>query len=282
MEVEITTSRKILDITQYRCYRKFINDWFINKKVNRSFSYRQFSSQLGLSSPNYMQLVIKGERNLSLELASKLTGLMKLTSTESDFFLGLIEYSHCSDATEKLVLEKRLLRNSRKIKTNVLQEMQIEILQSWQHMLVRELIFLPTFKLCPDWICEVTDYLINFDEATRSIEVLTKCGHWTQDLSGNWKASETVVDTGDQVFSRTLMNDHHAQTLKKWSDWMEVIDPDLRELGLLHVPINKAKIPELKKRIRNFQDEIIGWLQDEKEADTLIQLGTYLIPLKKS
>lgn len=282
MEVEGATSRKILDITKYRCYREFINDWFINKKMSRSFSYRQFSSQLGLSSPNYMQLVIKGERNLSLELASKLSELMKLTLTESDFFIGLIEYSHCSDAAEKLALEKRLLRNSRKIKTNVLQEMQIEILQSWQHMLVRELIFLPTFKLCPDWICQITDHLITFDEATRSIEILTKCGHWTIDPKGLWKASETVVDTGDQVFSRTLMNDHHSQTLKKWSEWIEVIDPSLRELGLLHIPINKAKISELKKRIRNFQDEIIGWLQDEKEADTLIQLGTYLIPLKKN
>ena len=281
MEIEVHHPQKVLDITLYRCYRKYIGDWFVNKKTSRSFSYRQFSSRLGLSSPNYMQLVIKGERNLSVELAKKLAQLMGLTMTECDYFLGLIEYSHCEDSTEKLTLEKRLLRNSRKIKTHVLQEMQIEILQSWQHMLVRELIFLPSFKMSADWICAITDDLITFEEATRSIEILTKCGHWIQDSNGRWKAMDVVVDTGDQVFSRVLMNDHHSQTLKKWSEMVEHIDPNLRELGLLHIPIAQSKIPELKKRIRNFQDEIIGWLQDEKEADTLIQLGTYLIPLKK-
>jgi hypothetical protein len=52
-------------------------------------------------------------------------------------------------------------------------------------------------------------------------------------------------------------------------------------LGLLHIPIHKNKLPEFKRRIRQFQDEIIGWLQDEKEPTQVAQLGTYLIPVTK-
>lgn len=37
----------------------------------------------------------------------------------------------------------------------------------------------------------------------------------------------------------------------------------------------------LSQRIQLFQDEIIGWLQDEKEPTQIVQLGTYLVPMTK-
>ena len=49
-------------------------------------------------------------------------------------------------------------------------------------------------------------------------------------------------------------------------------------MNYLNIPINKAKIPEFKKRIQSFQDEMIGWLQDEEDPDGLVQLGIYMIP----
>ncbi len=75
---------------------------------------------------------------------------------------------------------------------------------------------------------------------------------------------------------------HHAETLKIWSKSLKLLkDPSL-ELGLLHIPITSERIPELKKRIRNFQDEIIGWLSDESSADTIVQVVTYLMPFGKN
>ena len=55
---------------------------------------------------------------------------------------------------------------------------------------------------------------------------------------------------------------------------------DKKESIILNIPINSKNIPELQNRIDAFMDEIIGWLQDETEADQVIQLGAHLVPFK--
>ena len=49
------------------------------------------------------------------------------------------------------------------------------------------------------------------------------------------------------------------------------------ERGLLNIPISGTRLEALRERIRAFQDELIGWLQDEREPDRVVQLGLYLI-----
>ena len=94
------------------------------------------------------------------------------------------------------------------------------------------------------------------------------------------KCADPVVDTGDTFdFARIIVS--HKDTLKLWVkllDRSHAEDHSQRELGLMNIPLKKEKIPEIKRRIR-VQDEIIGWLQDEKDPDSLVQLGTYLLPL---
>ncbi len=280
--MELNLEQTKLDILSYKSYRAFVQDWFLLRKSRRSFSYRQFSSLLGLSSPNYLQLVMKGERNLSHELAIKVAEAMKLTHTETEYFLNLVELEHCSTPAQKKVYEKKLLKLSRHLHTSLLGEAQKEIVEGWQHMLIRELVFLPDFKMDISWMESKVDQLISIDEIERSIELLVRAGHWYQNELGKWTARDGLLDTGDSILQKQLMNEHHAATLKKWSEILSEVDPRLREVGLIHIPINHEKIPELKTRIQNFQDEIIGWLQSEKNADMLVQLGTYLVPFKRS
>jgi len=73
----------------------------------------------------------------------------------------------------------------------------------------------------------------------------------------------------------------HADTLVAWSQIVADLPKSDRELGLINIPIHHSKIPELKKRIQQFQDEIIGWLHDEPTPTQVVQLGTYLIPISK-
>lgn len=78
----------------------------------------------------------------------------------------------------------------------------------------------------------------------------------------------------------SFMQEYHAQTLKVWSHNIEKLGYENQELGLLNIPINKKHLPELQKKIRQFQDEIIGWCQDHQDCDELVQLGTYMMHFK--
>lgn len=282
MEIEVSRARDIPRVHQFTDFRKYLGEWFQYKKATRrGFSHRTLSQKLGLSSPNFVLLVIKGERNISMELAEKLSSVIGHADEEKEYFLWLVRLDQAKDSRERLEAQRNLLRLVRKVSTSVLKSCQLDVIGSWQHMLIRECVFFSDFKPEAEYIAKKLDYFISLEEAEASIEFLIKGQYWIQDQNGQWKANDPVLDTGDNVFTGILMNELHSKTLDQWSKWIQEVEPTQRELGLLYIPINSNKIPELKKRIRDFQDEIIGWLQDEKEADQIVQLGTYLMPLRR-
>ena len=98
---------------------------------------------------------------------------------------------------------------------------------------------------------------------------------------GRWEASDPILDTGAAGYHKLKINHYHSEVLKSLARMVELVHPDERECGMLTLPIRREQLPELRKRVQNFQDEIIGWLQSEENPDTLCNLGTYLISLNK-
>lgn len=285
MEIESSIS-KSKDISQvppqvrdYQDYRKFLNDWFLFKKsLRRGFSYRQFSSFLGLKSPNYLQLVIQGERKLSEELASKFTKLAKLSEGDRLYFCALVRLAHAPNEQVAKEAEKQMLVARKKMATTYLDKAKAQILSSWYHMLVRESVSLKDFEPSGEYISKKLSGLISPEQAEASLQLLLMTGLLKKDLNGKLRATDQVLDTGDGVFSYQMMHQAHGETLNQWGRNLAKLNPKEQELGLIHIPISSQKLPELRKRMRQFQDEIIGWLEFETESDRLVQLGTYLIP----
>src|SRR5690606_1160697 len=103
MELESLPARgempRVQDFTEFR---KYLSEWFAYRKNSRrSFSHRVLATKLGLSSPNFILLVIKGERNISVELAEKLSSVMGHTPDETEYFLWLIRLDQAKDSRER-------------------------------------------------------------------------------------------------------------------------------------------------------------------------------------
>lgn len=270
------------ELKKYQSYRVFLGDWFAHKKSLRpGFSYRRFSVLLGLKSPNFLQLVISGQRNLSPELAAKVAKLMAFSQPERNYFLSLVRKESAATRAEQEEAEKQRRIALRKLLNGPVSQLQEKIFSRWHHMLVRELVFLPDFEPSGEYISAQLSGLITVEEAEESFALLVRGGFLTRDSKGRYRPAEPLVDSGDAVFTHEFMQRHHGETLAVWGKHLEKLDAPNQELGLLHIPIASEKIPELRQRIRRFQDEIIGWLEAEQNPDRLVQLGTYLIPFGK-
>jgi len=287
MEVEENKTLQVGEpplVRNYQDYRRFLKDWFEFKKSLRpSFSYRRFSALLGLKSPNYMQLVLTGQRNMSVELAQKFAKLCSLSMAQTDYFIALVQLESFQNDEQKIEFEKQVLVARKKMATTYLDQLKSEILGTWYHMLVRELVLLPNFEPSGEYISQQLCGLITVNEAENSLRKLVEAGFVKPTVDGagvtHYVQTHHALDTGDDgVFSKHLMQQHHGETLTAWGKSLAKFNANESELGLLHIPIASEKIPELKLRIRKFQDEIIGWLESEKNPDRVIQLGTYLIP----
>src|SRR5688500_3926269 len=91
-----------IDVFAYLDYRAFLRDYYIEQKARgRGFSYRVFSRRAGLRSPNYLKLVIDGERNLTGEMALRFAKACTLADDEAEYLADLVVFNQASTATER-------------------------------------------------------------------------------------------------------------------------------------------------------------------------------------
>lgn len=234
---------------------------------------------VGLASPNYLQLVMQGKRNLSEEMAVRVAKTLGLSDAETRYFKGLVALTLSSSEDQKRLAQAEILCSVKELVSKEIPKTKVSVLSQWYHLVIRELVLLKDFEPSGEWISQKLRGLISPDEAERSLNALLKTG-FLKIHEGRWVQSDPVLDTGDALEDWIAVK-FHKDTLRIWSECLESAEKSQREFGLLNIPIDSEKIPELKERMRKFQNEIIGWLQDETSPDRIVQLGLYLIPISK-
>lgn len=270
-------------VQSYTCYRSFMQDFYLYKKdLKTGFSFRRFSEMARIKSPNYLQLVMRGQRNMSEVVGRSVSKVMGLNSAEASYFMALVRRDNARDAESAESAHKDLLRAVKKlVATKMNNEKQGKILSHWYHLVIREMVFLPDFKAEGQWISERMRGVITPKEAAESVRLLKESGFIVMDPeTGAMKAADPVVDTGDAFDFARILN-AHQENLGVWRQIITSLGKEERELGLLNIPISSSRIPEFKERVRAFQEEIIGWLQNESSPDQVVQLGCYLIPITR-
>lgn len=271
-----------LSLARIQDYREFLRALFAEKqRINARFSFRRFSQLVGFKSPNYLQMILDGRRNLSPATATTMADRLKLSTAEKAYFVALVKLADAENDQERNLAERERLAALKRMVARDIPAAQKEVFGRWFYLLVRELFLLKGAAADPEWLSARLGGVISQAECANAVELLLRLGFLVATDTG-YKPAEPVLDTDDQQMQAALMRDFHAGLLKMWAQNLERLGPREQELGVLNIPIDSRKIPELRRRIRQFQDEIIGFVQDEKEADSVVQLGTYLIPFPKS
>ncbi len=270
--------RRPPEILRYHDYRLFLKDSYLHRKSLRNgFSFRQFASLVGLKSPNYLQLVIQSKRNLTVETAERIAKALKLNANETLYFLALIKESVAKSEEELTEARRQKMIAIKRLTVSTVPKAQQEVLTKWYHLLVRELVLFSDFQPTGDYISRRLGGLITPEEAELSLRYLIEAGFVAVSENQTFALAEPVLSTGVSTFSRLQLQKLHAQMLSVWAKNIERLNFDRQEVHYLNIPIREEKIDELKRRIQTFQEEIIGWLQDETDPDRLVQLGSYLM-----
>lgn len=266
-------------VSSYGCYRILIKDYYEYKKsLWKSFSYRKFSQKSGFGSPNYIQQVIAGNKSICTNSGERIAQALGMTKLEAQFFTGLILKDNAKSSKAKEEAEKWILASARRLASKDICSAQTEVFKTWYHLLIREMVLLKDFQPDVDYIFNKLGGRLDRAKIEESLQFLIKSGFLLKE-GDRLIVSDPVIDSGDNIFTHDLMQTYHKSVLTMWAKNIKELDREYQELGLLNIPLKKSQISELKKKIREFQDEIIGLVQDEKEADIVVQLGTYLLPV---
>ncbi len=266
------------NIYSYINYRTYLKDWYEEKKAaNPKFSYRVMARLAGFASPNFLKLVMMGQRNLSKDGIGKVSEALHLKVKDDKFFETLVQFNQCQTREEKEQFYNQLclfkaFSSIQKIETD-----SYEYLSSWYHVAIREIIALPDFKEDPAWIVKRLRKLVSEKEVKKSLAILLDLGLIERDESGALKQTSKNLATEPEVLDLSIAN-FHDNMIALAADSIDT-DPGTRDISSVTVPIDHKTYQEARRRIQDFRKELNVLLSSCKSPDAVYQINFQIFGL---
>ncbi len=273
-------------LSQYTDYRTYLRDYYLYRKAldacsRRPYSYSVFSAAANIKSPNYLKLVMEGERNLSPEMAVHFARGLHLNKEETEEFCCLVRFNQAKEPTERnrFLRELSELRVRRKLSVGEIDA------QVWNKV--------------PDWLTWVVYAMADQQGVEFKVESLARLlrGRATHEalrltLQRLFESGELVRDemTGEVRQARELIAAAEAvpsALIKKLQSELIYLgleslfnDPPLeREIGALTLALTTEEFEMIKFELRKLRKKInteIKVNRTQNKGQRLYQLNIQL------
>lgn len=179
---ESRVSRERPDLRRYGDYRQFLVEYvaWLREQDSR-FSFRSFARRAGFSSPNYLKLVMDGDRNLAVESAPKFSVGLGLSPEEGEVFACLVALASARHDAARNAIYADLRERTRGDDFAMLREDQFAVYDHWWVLAVRDMSELPDFVCDAEWIAQRIRPRIRPAMAQKAIDLLLRLGLWARD-----------------------------------------------------------------------------------------------------
>ncbi len=212
------------------------------KACNGRYSLRAYARDLGISR-SVLSSVLSGKSTLSSSNSKKIQNKLTNTPAKSSFV--------------ELPSEK------------------YHLLQRWYYLPLLNLCYLSHQKASRDWIA--SQLRITLSEAKEGVDTLVREG-FLRIERGKLVRTVPSLHTKDEIPSNQIRR-YHQSILRLSHHSIEREGIDRREYQTMCLPIAKDKLPEAKKRIRQFHKELASFLE-AGNSNELYYLSVQLFPAK--
>lgn len=272
------TKPSVYGYSDYRCYLK---DYYAYAKGKEyGFSFRVFSKRAGISSSNYLRLVMDGKRNLSANMAARFAQACGLPEAASAFFCELVAYNQAETTQEKHRHYERLTRFRPFREIRKLDSAQADYHSTWYLPAIRELCSRPDFVDDAKWIAAQLEPSISTRDARRAVATLVELGLLRRDERGRLKQTDTLVTTGPGPLGHHIKKYHHVM-LERAGAALDSLSREERDISTLTLCVSHDKMLELKQRLRDFRRDLLQLAELDNEPERVVQINFQLFPLSK-
>jgi uncharacterized protein (TIGR02147 family) len=266
-------------IFEYLDYRAFLRDFYRSEKAKSArFSHRLFSRRAGLRSSNYLNLVMKGERDLSAEMATRFAHGCSLRKAEADYFCELVAFGQARTADERNRCYDRLGRFREFRAAHQLDAAQAAYHSSWYMPAIRELVARKDFEEDPKWIASTLVPPIAPQQARDALATLCSLKLLVRDAKGRLRQAEQLVTTGRGPLGHHVVN-YHRTMIAHALQALDHVPRDERDVSSLTLCVSEAALPRIKERIRALRQELLQFAELEGDPERVVQINFQLFPL---
>jgi uncharacterized protein (TIGR02147 family) len=268
-------------IFEYSDYRLYLRDFYASQKAkSAAFSHRAFSRRAGLRSSNYLSLVMKGERDLSSEMAPRFAKACGLVKSEADFFCDLVAYCQAKTTSEKQRWHERLARFRKFREAHRLLGEQTAYHAHWYMPAVRELVTLPAFREDARWIAGALEPAISERQAGEALATLCRLGLLVRGKNGRLEQAQALVTTGPGPLGHQIFV-YHQGMLDLAKRALDHLPREERDISSLTLCVAESAWPLLKQRIRELRQELLQLAEQTRTPERVLQLNFQIFPLSR-
>lgn len=269
------------NIFLYEDHRIFLKDLYgYLKEVQKGFSHRFFSKRAGFASPNMLQLVIDGKRNVTSKTMGKFVVGLKLNTQEGEFFAALVGFNQAKTAEEK---SRAFQAMSKSRKFREIHELTKEVFRfytEWFHVVIREMVGLEGFRADPQWVSEHLYPSISKDQAERGLKLLLKLNLIRPNgKNSSLERTNPIIATSPEVKSLAVVN-YHQSMMTLAAQSLSTVPGNERDITSATVGIREEDLPSIKKKIEAFRKTLLAEAEAKNgKPDRIYQLNIQLFPV---
>ncbi|MFZ5895069.1 MAG: TIGR02147 family protein [Myxococcota bacterium] len=270
----------VYDFLDFRAYLRAY--YAAAKRARPSFSFRLFSKLAGLKSPNFLKLVMDGERNLGADSIARFAGALGLAAREAEFFADLVAFGQAEDMAEKNRAFERIAASRRFRQARRIDGELFAYLSHWYNPAVRELAARQDFQEDPRWIAAQLLPRITPVEAAEAMKLLLSLGLLVRDpASGRVVRGEPTLTTEHEVRSLGAAA-FHRQMLERAGQAIELVPREQRDFCALTVCVSPETAAIVKQRIHEFREALTQLCDSDSRGKVVYQLNVQWFPMSAS
>lgn len=267
-------------IFQYTDYRAFLRDYY-NERKDSGYSFRQMNSDLGFTSPNYLKLVMDGERHIGRKSIPTIIQSLKLNKLESDYFSYLLFFAKAKTDVDRNFYFGHIARIRQGKLIGDISADQLSWYSSWYNPIIRELVVGKSREsINYSELAKSVQPSIDSRQAKRSVDLLIELGFLLVDSSGVIVQANPVINSADQM-GITAIKQYHAKMIELGKESIERYQSNQREISTVTARVSNEGFEKIKNRIQEFRRELLQMIHDDESVDRVVQINMQLFPVSK-
>lgn len=239
------------------------------QRGNPQYSLRAFSKKVGVHV-GALSSILNGKRNVSRDLAERISQRLLLDPQERSEILGLFP-------AKRLYNKPGSAEGAPSSRYLQLSAAQFKMMAEWEHFAVLSLQACSDFQDSTSWIASRLG--ISESRAKQVVDRLIELELLERDQKGKLKRSDKSFRTTDDIADLSLKR-CHDQTLELARDSLYRDSVSDRDFTSITMAIDPEKLSMAKEMIREFQDKLSDVLESGTRTE-VYRLSMQLFPLSK-
>jgi uncharacterized protein (TIGR02147 family) len=245
-----------------------------------SYSFKEYSADLGIGLGNSSWLIIKGKRSPNNHTLDRMASSLQLSGIGRKAFILLAQYSAETIPANKEQILNQILLCKRQSISDVSAQMELDFYREWYHAIIFEMVGLPNFSSDPSWIVEHVNASIGIREVKESLDFLEKTGiiRFDQGLGRHVKVAADF-ETKSEVPGVGIIR-FHQKMIDLAKESIDTVPYQDREIGAVTVAVSSEGMEVIKKTIQSFRKYLMFLASDYAiDSDTVLQLNFQMFPI---